>query len=73
MVLKTCPKFVRKLLKFIHHKMLVVEAKDRAQIGEVCREIERIMPQHLPTFHNIEVLFKMIEVDEEGQARQRQC
>lgn len=49
--------------------MLVVEAKDRAQIGEVCREIERIMPQQLPTFHNIEVLFKMIEVDEEGEAR----
>lgn len=53
--------------------MLVVEAKDRAQIGEVYREIARIMPQHLMTFHNIEAIFKMIEVDEEDDARQRQC
>jgi hypothetical protein len=62
---EACPEFISDLLKLVRDNMLIVEAKDRAQIGEVCTEIARIMPQDSKDYHNFRSLFTIVEAHED--------
>jgi len=62
-----CPEFISDLLKFVRDNMLIVEAKDRARIDEVCTEIARIMPQDLKDYQNFDSLFTILKVHEEDK------
>ncbi|RBR23778.1 uncharacterized protein FIESC28_03394 [Fusarium coffeatum] len=65
---ETCPEFISELLKFIRDRMLVVEAKDRAQIDEVCIEIARIMPRGSRDYQDFRSLFTIPTVLEDDNA-----
>jgi hypothetical protein len=65
--LKDCPEFIIDLLDLVRKDMLVVEAKKRAQISQVCSELVRIMPLPPKTSHNIEDLFIVLKVNQEDR------
>jgi hypothetical protein len=47
--------------------MLVIEAKSRAPIGEVCTELAWIMPEDSNDFQDIDSLFTILQVREDDK------
>ncbi|KAJ4115390.1 hypothetical protein NW768_011242 [Fusarium equiseti] len=64
---KTCPEFIRKLLKFIRRKMLIIQSQNRARIDEVCTELARIMPKDLTSLRNMDSLFTILDDHEDDK------